>query len=175
LDEAWRELAKSWSVSAMAPGDPCKVLQGEHLQCFRRTLSLAEIRELGRPGILTLDRDTGAPRYVLLTALDRESATLVAGGASQKVAIAALAGRWQGDFATLWREPPGYDRKSTGGAGETRAWMSPHLPTAPTFTAQLRAFQLSHGLAADGQPGPMTFMQINRAAGVDEPRLRTAS
>ncbi|MES2999822.1 MAG: AAA family ATPase [Pseudomonadota bacterium] len=175
MDEAWRELAKSWDVTPATSGDPCKALKGEQLQCFRRVLSLAEIRELGRPGILTLDRDTGAPRYALLTALDQGSATLVAGGASQKVTIAALAGRWQGDFATLWREPPGYDRKSGGGAGETRTWMSAHLPAAPTFTAQLRAFQLSHGLAADGQPGPMTFMQINRAAGVEEPRLRTAS
>ena len=38
---------------------------------------------------------------------------------------------------------------------------------------QLRAFQLAQGLPADGMPGPMTFMQLNRAAGVDEPRLRT--
>jgi general secretion pathway protein A len=37
--------------------------------------------------------------------------------------------------------------------------------------ARLRAFQLAHGLPADGQPGPMTFMQLNRAGGADEPRL----
>ena len=36
------------------------------------------------------------------------------------------------------------------------------------------AFQLAQGLPADGRPGPMTFMQLNRAAGVDEPRLQTA-
>ena len=27
---------------------------------------------------------------------------------------------------------------------------------------------------ADGRPGPMTFMQLNRAAGIEEPRLQTA-
>jgi general secretion pathway protein A len=39
--------------------------------------------------------------------------------------------------------------------------------------SQLRSFQLAHGLPADGQPGPMTFMQLNRAGGADEPQLAT--
>ena len=30
-------------------------------------------------------------------------------------------------------------------------------------------------LEADGRPGPMTFMQLNRTAGVAEPRLRKTS
>ncbi|MBG9387255.1 AAA family ATPase [Caenimonas aquaedulcis] len=176
FDDAWRELAKSWKVSPLPPGDACKALQAERLQCFRRSLSLAEIRELGRPGILTLDAGGGAPRYAVLTALDRESATLVAAGVEQRVSIAALAGRWQGDFATLWQQPPGFDaRKPAATAPETRAWMTSQLGPGPSFGAQLKAFQLSHGLAADGQPGPMTFMQLNRAAGVEEPRLRNAS
>jgi general secretion pathway protein A len=39
--------------------------------------------------------------------------------------------------------------------------------------SKLRTFQLAQGLDGDGQPGPMTLMQLNRAAGIDEPRLRT--
>jgi general secretion pathway protein A len=35
------------------------------------------------------------------------------------------------------------------------------------------AFQLTQGLAPDGLVGPQTLMQLNRAAGVDEPRLGT--
>jgi general secretion pathway protein A len=160
-------------------------LQKEQLQCFSRNLSLAVIRELGRPGILTLDAATGAPSYALLTALGRDSATLRAAGTEQTVTLAALAARWQGDFATLWRTPPGYSGLASNPSGETVEWIATKLggdgaaPPAPRreFDAQLRtrlrAFQLAHGLAADGQPGPMTFMQLNRAAGVEEPRLRT--
>lgn len=43
----------------------------------------------------------------------------------------------------------------------------------PALRADLRAFQVAQGLQADGLPGPLTFMQLNRASGVDEPRLRT--
>jgi general secretion pathway protein A len=34
------------------------------------------------------------------------------------------------------------------------------------------AFQVSQGLALDGLAGPITLMQLNRASGIDEPRLR---
>jgi general secretion pathway protein A len=185
-NEAWRELAQAWKAKPEG-SDPCKSLQKEQLQCFSKNLSLALIRELGRPGILTLDAETGAPTYALLTALNRDSATLRAGGAEQTVTLAALAARWRGEFSTLWRAPPGYPSRSGAAPdGETVSWIATRLAAlngAPppkdrreldaALKSQLRAFQLAHGLAADGQPGPLTYMQLNRAAGVEEPRLRT--
>ncbi|HSH91157.1 MAG TPA: AAA family ATPase [Ramlibacter sp.] len=183
-EPAWRELAQAWKAEA-DDGEPCKALPKEQLHCFSRNLNLALIRELGRPGIVTLDAATGSPSYALLTGLTRDSATLRAAGTEQTVTLAALAARWQGDFATLWRAPPGYAGK-TAERGETVDWMAAKLaaldgakaPAGPqvldaSLKARLRAFQLAHGLPVDGQPGPMTFMQLNRAAGVDEPRLRT--
>jgi general secretion pathway protein A len=38
--------------------------------------------------------------------------------------------------------------------------------------AKVSAFQLAQGLKADGLAGPITLMQLNRAAGVAEPRLQ---
>ncbi len=182
-DQAWRELAQAWKATP-APGDACRALKDDHLQCFSKNLSLAVIRELARPGIVKLDAESGAPSYAVLTALGRDTATLRAGGTEQTVTLTSLAARWRGDFATLWREPPGYSPR-TGGSSETTGWMAARLaainrtevPNGPaaldaTMRSQLRAFQLAQGLSADGQPGPMTFMQLNRAAGVDEPRLR---
>ncbi|MDB5958302.1 peptidoglycan-binding domain-containing protein, partial [Ramlibacter sp.] len=43
----------------------------------------------------------------------------------------------------------------------------------PALRAEVRAFQLAQGLPADGRPGPLTYMQLNRVSGVDEPRMRT--
>lgn len=186
-DEAWRELALSWNAEA-GEGEPCKALQKDQLHCFSKNLNLALIRELGRPGVLTLDAGTGAPTYAVLTALTRDSATLRAGGTEQTVTLAALAARWQGDFATLWRVPPGYTaRIGSGLSGETLEWIAAGLaavdgstvpsgrraPDAAVLKTQLRSFQLAQGMVPDGQVGPMTFMQLNRVAGVEEPRLRT--
>jgi general secretion pathway protein A len=182
--EAWRELAPLWKADAGA-GDPCQALVKQQLQCFNRNLNLGLIRELGRPGIITLDAQLGAPRYALLTGLTREAATLRAGGTEQTVTLSALADRWQGEFATLWRAPPGYGERSSN-KGEVVDWIAQRLavangrpaPQAPstldaTLRAQLRSFQVAHGLPADGLPGPMTFMQLNRAGGSDEPHLQS--
>ncbi|MBI5274871.1 MAG: AAA family ATPase [Burkholderiales bacterium] len=143
---AWRELASSWKLS---PGDgkPCEVLR-EEVQCANRKINLALIRQIDRPGVLTLDAGTSRPSYAILIGLGDKDAVLAAGGAEYQIPIAKLAERWQGEFGTMWR----------------RAEVSK--------PADLRAFQVAQGLPADGVPGPFTSMQLNRAAGVDEPRLR---
>lgn len=186
-EQAWRELAQAWKLTP-ASGEACEALQTEQVQCFSsRKLHLALIRQLNRPGIVTLDTATGQPSYAILTALTDTSATLRAAGTEQTVTLAALAERWDGEFATLWRSPTGYD--PAGAKSQTRPvleWLAAGLATAkgsarpvkgesgPALRAEIRAFQLAQGLPPDGQPGPMTFMQLNRAVGVDEPRLRSS-
>ena len=186
MDDAWRELAKTWKVE-VSDGEPdvCAVLAREQLQCFNRIVTLSLIRELGRPGIVKLDAGTAAPSYALLTGLTRNTATLRAAGGEQTVTVAALASRWQGDFATLWHLPPGYAQRAQL-RGELVDWIAARLAAANNepapaqsvamdaeMRAQLRAFQLAQGLPPDGLLGPMTYMQLNRAGGIEEPRLRT--
>ncbi len=185
--QAWRELARAWKLQP-GEGDACGILQREQVQCFSRPLTLAQIRQLARPGIVTLDARSGKPSYALLTGLTADSATLRAGDGEQTVTLAALAARWRGEFATLWRSPPGYNgRVGDREAGPVLDWVAATLTAfdgapAPsgrqTLDAGLRsrvlAFQLAQGLPADGRLGPMTFMQLNRVAGLEEPRLQTA-
>lgn len=183
--EAWRELAQAWKLSPAA-GEPCQALAREQVHCFSRKASLPLIRQLGRPGIVKLDADTGQPSYAILAALTDSTATLRAAGTEQTVTLEALAQRWQGDFATLWRAPQGYGERSRDGSGATLHWVATQLASAKGapapagqpvldagLRAELRAFQLAQGLPADGRPGPLTYMQLNRVGGVDEPRLRT--
>jgi general secretion pathway protein A len=184
--QAWRELAQGWKATP-GEGDPCQAMAREQLRCLRSNTSLALIRQLGRPGIVTLDRQSATPAYAVLTALTSDSATLRAGGSEQTVTLAALAARWQGDFSTLWRAPAGYSGPPVDGqGGPVIEWVAARLAAAsgtalaagrPVLDAslrvRLRAFQLAQGLPADGRLGPMTFMQLNRTAGVEEPRLRT--
>lgn len=184
--QAWRELAQVWKLTP-GEGDPCQALQREQVRCFSSNTSLALIRQLGRPGIVKLDSQSGSPSYALLTALTEGSATLRAGGTEQTVTLAALAARWQGDFSTLWRSPAGYGGHPLDSqSGPVVEWVAARLTavdgTAPqagrpvldaSLRARLRTFQLAQGLPTDGRLGPLTFMQLNRTAGVDEPRLRT--
>ena len=184
--QAWRELAQAWKLT-LGEGDPCQALAREQLRCWRSNTSLALIRQLGRPGIVTLDRQSASPAYALLTALTGDSATLRAGGTEQTVTLSALAARWQGDFSTLWRSPAGYSGSIVDGqGGPVMEWVVAQLAaangTAPlagrlvldaSLKARLRVFQLAQGLPTDARLGPLTFMQLNRTAGVDEPRLRT--
>lgn len=186
-DEAWRELALAWKLPVPGDGDPCAALAREQVQCFQKNLSLALIRQLGRPGILTLDAATGQPSYAILVSLTDQAATLQAAGTEQTVTLAALAERWQGDFATLWRAPEAYrERPRDGTGGPAIEWIATRLATAkgepaPVRAARLdarlrddvRSFQVAQGLPADGRPGPLTYMQLNRVTGVEEPRLRT--
>jgi general secretion pathway protein A len=176
---AWRELAKAWKAE-VGEGDPCKaLLPRQGLHCFSGTLPLPQIRQLDRPGIVTLDRASGTPSYALLTALDDKTATLQAGGTSQTVTLAALALRWNGEWATLWKAPSGYDpRLPEATLPVALRWAEPQLPgdpgegkPAPPPRQRIRAFQLAQGLPADGVLGPMTIMQLNRQSRVDEPRL----
>ncbi len=185
-ESAWRELAREWKLSPV--GEPCAALRREQVQCFSRDMNLALIRQLGRPGIVTLDAHSGKPSYAVLTALTADSVTLRAGGSEQTVTLAALAARWRGEFSTLWRAPAGYsgliaDREG----GPALDWLAAQLATLDrtvppsgrqsldaALKARVRAFQLAQGLPADGRPGPMTFMQLNRVAGIAEPRLQTS-
>lgn len=185
--QAWRELAPAWMV-AVDDGDPCQAAQRQQVQCFRTASStLALIRQLGRPGILTLRDADSAPVYAVLTGLTDRTATLRMGGVSQTVSLAILATLWQGDFATLWRAPPGYaGMVGTGSSGALVDRLAEQLaaldggsrpaggqPFDAALRARVHAFQLAQGLKADGRAGPTTFMQLNRASGVNEPRLST--
>ena len=186
--DAWRELAQLWPDGGpdANAADPCAAAASPW-QCFRSSNGgLALIRQLDRPGLLTLRDEAGRPVHALLVALDGRSATLRMGGQSVAVALVSLANLWQGDFATYWPAPGGYQRPlGDGDSGAIIDQLAMQLaavrgeapPAAPqrydaAMKARVQAFQLAHGIRPDGLVGPTTFMQLARASGArNEPRL----
>ena len=176
--QAWRELALRWNV-AIGEGEPCTAVRQAGLACFRSSGgSLGLLRSLSRPALLVLRTDDGRRVHALLVALGDDAATLQAGRALLRVALPELARRWRGEYGTYWRVPPGW---TPGDSIElVRQWAEPQLaqalprPLPDGFAAQVAAFQLLQGLPVDGKAGPLTLMQLSRAAGVDEPRLGRA-
>ena len=189
INAAWRTLAPVWKLPA-SDADPCQSASVQPFQCYRSaSLSVLRLRQLGRPGILTLQAGDGAPVYAVLTGLSDQSATLLVAGRPHSVRLVSLVALWRGDFATFWRPPPGYSPGLRGeGAGPALAQLGRQLAlldgapqsaaaAPPVLDAALReriqAFQRAQGLEPDGLPGPMTFMQIDSATDASVPRLHT--
>jgi general secretion pathway protein A len=187
---AWRGLAPVWGLG-LTEGDPCQSAALQPLQCYRANdLTLPQLRRLGRPGILTLQAGNAPPVYAVLTGLSEQRATLHIGATPHVVTLAALSRIWRGDFATFWHPPPGYvPNLQVGSRGAAIDALARQLDSldgvtevttsaAPrTLDSALRlrvlAFQRAQGLKADGQPGPLTFMQMEVASGTMTPLLTT--
>jgi general secretion pathway protein A len=183
--EAWRALAPRWQLALADGAEPCAAAALQQTRCWRARTTLAVVRRLDRPGILTLKGDQGQTVYALLTGLSSHSATLRSGGDAQSLPLAELSRRWQGDFATFWRAPAGYSERSSDlQAGPLADWVSAQLTAVAGSSAaagsqdlrtRVAAFQSSQGLTADGLAGPATLMSLNRAVGIAEPRLVTST
>ena len=190
INAAWQELAPAWKLNLTAStADPCKAAAAQQLQCYRSdSLTVPLLRQLDRPGILVLHTANGPPVYAVLTGLNALTATLQVAGSLHHVRLVALGRLWRGEFATYWRPPPGYIPGLQAGLGIQQlagqlALLEGHpaltaSSAAPAFLdaalrARVRAFQRARGLDADGQPGPMTFMQIDSATNAQAPRLQT--
>jgi general secretion pathway protein A len=183
---ALRELGPLWGQS-LPDADPCARAEREQLQCFRISrMTLNGLRQLDRPAALTLRLPGQERGWVLLTAMTSDTATLQVGTQRWLMPITALADIWRGEYTTLWRQPPGQSgRLGNGNSGPAAVWATQQLDrlqargdlpaSANSFDQKVRAFQQAKGLDAEGIAGPMTFMLINLAAGVAEPRLGKAS
>jgi general secretion pathway protein A len=188
MGTAWRELGRSWKFD---PGseDPCAAAVLKQLQCYRTSeLTIPLLRQLDRPGVLKLQRDDEPPVYAVLTGLTDQIATLESGGAVHRVTLISLARFWRGEFSTYWKPPRGYvpDQRE-GTASAVFGQLSNQLavlegkPPRPGAAASLtldnalvgrvKAFQKGQGIKPDGHPGPMTFMQIEKAMGASGPSL----
>jgi general secretion pathway protein A len=177
---AWRELALRWQV-AIGEGDACTAAAQARLACYRSIAGgLPIVRQLQRPGLIALHApgsEGSASGFAVLVSLGQRQATLVAAGRRFVLDLPTLASVWRGDFATFWRMPPGWDEGVDGVGGQrTAEWLDSRLAAAGVRTpgplrSRVRDFQVAQGLPADGVPGPVTLMQLNRAVGVVEPSL----
>ena len=187
--EAWQQLARAWDL-APGNGDPCAAAEQQQVRCFRTgNATLALIRQLDRPGVLTLRDGANRPAYVMISGLSNDRARLTIGGVERTVPLVVLADYWRGEFATFWRPPPNYAGAiADSRAGPAAQWLAEQLATAlgdtgpvgsrlddATLRSWIHRFQLAQGLPSDGSAGPITLMQLNRANGVDEPRLQRAT
>jgi general secretion pathway protein A len=186
---AFRLLGQLWGM-ALEQEDPCTAAQGRNMRCFHGTGGLAELRRLNRPAILKLVDDEQAGHHAVLVGLSDTSAELRIAGRERnlRIDLEELSSHFRGEFVSFWRTPPGYTEEiNLGDKGEAVDWINAQLsrlsggiesvqgqPYGAAMVRQVRQFQQAQGLPADGIAGARTLMLLNRAAGVQEPQLRTS-
>ena len=186
LPTAYRQLGKLWRL-ALVEGDPCLAAQKQNVYCFSSSKGLDEIRQLDRPGILTLRDDDHHDYYAVLMGLSSERALLRIGDSTETVSLTTLAHRWGGEFTTFWRGPSGYRKDiGSGDSGPQVDWLAARIATISgkekpaantiydqTMMERIREFQLAQGLRPDGRAGPQTFMRLAALTGSVEPHLQS--
>ena len=183
-----RQLAALWGEQLPA-GDACQAGARAGLRCLHSRGGIAELRVLDTPAMLTLRDGQGAEQLALLTRLQGETATLMLDGKPQSLSLAQLAQRSDGSFTTFWRAPRSWrDEVPLGARGADVDWLAQrlaqqrslpvpaaNLPLDAEMQGQLRAFQQSQNLRADGLAGPKTYIRLRQLGDNAEPRLSSAA
>lgn len=187
--EAMRVLLRRWGLDlrTVGTGDPCTHIRPFGLGCEFEQGRLSHVRFFNLPALLRVADQDGAPRYLVLGALEADTATLDRSDGPARVPVDALEAAWSGDYRLVWQLPPGGATLiRPGTVGEEVRWLRdlvsrvPGLSMLPgptdrfdvTLESALRAFQASKGLTDDGIAGPRTFMALYQTIGLDGiPRL----
>ncbi len=182
---AWNALATHWKLPDTT-ATPCAAATIGPWECYQtKLLTVPQLRQLARPGVLRLRLDDGRPAYAVVISLTNESATLRVNETLRTVRLAALIRMWDGNYATYWRAPEGYKPVGQGGSasrffeslvrqlaqidGNTLPQPVPQSLDA-VLRSQVLDFQRSYGLTPDGLPGPLTLMQIESVMAAAAPR-----
>jgi general secretion pathway protein A len=182
MDAAFGSLFSLWN-SAYEPGagPACEQAVANGLSCVWQRGSLAQLKLVNRPAILSLVDAQGAAHQVVLTGLDDTGAKLRIGGADTGVPVAELSDYWFGEFLVLWRPQNTASQRPlrAGMRGDDVRWLRqgleqlsgiPNPQPGDFFDAGLQRlvedFQRSRRLAVDGVAGLQTQLVLDAALGV---------
>jgi general secretion pathway protein A len=182
MDAAFTSLFGLWSAPYQAgAGLACDQATANGLACVWQRGSLAQLKLINRPAILSLVDTQGAVHQVVLTELGESDARLLVGGQEASVPIAELADYWFGEFLVLWRPRSTALRPLRAGMrGDDVRWLRQGLeqlsgvqsvgPSGDYFDAGLQQlvedFQRSRRLAVDGVAGLQTQLVLDSALGL---------
>lgn len=162
----------------------CKQAESFSLSCLHKQGNLNSLKTHNRPAVLKLINDQGNFRYVTITSIDNDLATVYADKTAYTFKLSDLDQHWYGQFILLWKKPEAYTSPiMPGDRGQIISWLNARLadadtPSENTFSIynktmieKVKKFQARHGLTADGIVGPLTIIYFNAQAGANIPTL----
>jgi general secretion pathway protein A len=181
MDTAFASLFSLWGAEYQ-PGAvlACDQAEAHGLACVWQRGSLAQLKLINRPAILSLVDAQGGSHQVVLSELGEDGAKLLLGSSEARVPVAELADYWFGEFLVLWRPQANGQRPLRAGMrGDDVRWLRQgleHLSGQPVsgevgdyFDADLEqlveTFQRSRRLAVDGVAGLQTQLVLDSALG----------
>lgn len=183
---AYRELFRQWGV------DKADLRAGakQHaidlgLRLVTRRGSLGLLRQLDRPAVLKLNTHEGQPFHATLIAIDGDEVTVRYAEQTAQTTVTQLMRQWFGDYGMLWKPPQGYSGTLRPGASSALIpWLDQTMavindrPQNPgvrrlegTLLQEIRDFQHSAGLEADGVVGSHTLIMLNSRVENGRPTL----
>ena len=166
-------------------GSACKIAETVNMHCLYSHGGLSDLLRANQPTVLVMDgAGKDRPYYVVLTALDAESATVIVAGATHRVALVQIAPLWSGKYVLLWYAPLGFNNVlAAGSRGSAVSWLRQSLARVQGGNAdgpalfddelvgRVKAFQLAEGMAPDGVAGALTLIRLNLRLDQNLPRL----
>jgi general secretion pathway protein A len=180
---AWKQLLEAWKLPAddasIGTAASCPFAVSTDAYCLRARGGLDRLVAQGRPALLHL-RSGAHESWALLRGADARKVRLSLDGEAIDVDRIALSQHWSGEYAALWRGPPGLAlplADNTPAMAWVRDQLAPrYLPAdaVAMFDVEMKGavqrFQGDSGLASDGLIGPETLMAL-ASHGEAGPRL----
>lgn len=161
---------------------PCAVRLGQNRRCQTDNLtSWDQLRELNRPGLLTLIDDNKESFYLLVIGINDRKILVRNHQQERLIDTKVLATYWQGEYTFTWAAPVGVDQELLENSqSPVVTWVAEQFArmdqqsqplTQLVFTENLKKrlmiFQSTEGLAVTGAIDKNTLQRINLLLGID--------
>lgn len=183
--QAMQTLYQLWGYETALNQANCAASQRIQLTCHQGKTRLEQLNIINRPVMVTLRDNQQQEFYAVIYALNRKTVELLFGGERIAVEHRWFERHWQGDYTLLWRPPLGSKTSIRyGQRGPRVEWLNQQLNVFlgniqnkqnyfdQSVLANLRRFQRSQDLTADGIAGPMTLMVLDSALNLPGPTLQ---
>lgn len=170
-------------ITAADPKNPCLAVNASHYACEKtRINSWDELKDVNRPGLITLATPDKKWVYALLVGLSENHALLLDNNEEKVVPWSEVASAWNGDFLYVWSRPEAFEGDlQMGDKSDLVTWIAEQFATldqqsAPLtrqfFTERLQKrvelFQSTQNILPNGVINAQTLRRLNEVLGVDK-------